>query len=350
MEPLVSIVTPSYNQGKYIRQTIESVLNQNYPNIEYIIIDGGSTDDTLMILKEYEGKITYISEADKGQADAINKGFKMAKGEIVAWLNSDDVYEPGAIRKAVELFEVNPHIGLIYGEGYIIDEIGRKIKRFGNTIEFNLWVLLYVWDYIMQPTTFFRKTILETVGYLDISKNWIMDWDLWIRVALKYDIMYSPEFLACSREYHGTKTSVGGWKRLQEIKDLFLEYTGNVNTPGYKIFFWAEVAKHIRIPFLSKVCSRKAVRILKRLPIISANQKYGRHIKMVLRRDIKRVKIEGDVHNISRVYINEKKIHFSVLKESLDIYIPSVNEGGFIFLEIRLKCKNNNLFFTNYEC
>ena len=135
MKPLVTIITPSYNQGRFIRETIESVLNQDYENIEYIIVDGQSTDETLKIIKQYNGKLSYISEKDNGQSDAINKGFKMAHGEIVAWLNSDDVYEPGCIKRAVREFEKNSRLGLIYGDGYILDEQGMIRELDFNSIE-----------------------------------------------------------------------------------------------------------------------------------------------------------------------------------------------------------------------
>ena len=115
MKPLVSIITPSLNQGKFIRAAIESVLNQDYEQIEYIVIDGGSTDDTLSILEEYKGRLTYISEPDEGQSNAINKGFRMAHGSIVAWLNSDDVYEPGCVSHAVELMEADPMVAEVLG-------------------------------------------------------------------------------------------------------------------------------------------------------------------------------------------------------------------------------------------
>ena len=114
--PLVTVVTPSYNQGHYIRATIESVLSQDYPNLEYIIMDGGSTDATASVVKDYASRLTFISERDRGQSHAINKGFQRARGTIVSWLNSDDIYLPGAIGKAVEAFERNPAAGAVYGE------------------------------------------------------------------------------------------------------------------------------------------------------------------------------------------------------------------------------------------
>jgi Glycosyltransferases involved in cell wall biogenesis len=122
--PLVTVVTPSYNQGRFIRATIESVLSQDYPNVEYIIMDGGSKDETASVAAEYAGRLTFISERDRGQSHAINKGFQMAKGEIVSWLNSDDTILPGAISHAAAAFEKNPSLGAVYGEGYLIDYDG----------------------------------------------------------------------------------------------------------------------------------------------------------------------------------------------------------------------------------
>jgi len=232
MKPLVSIITPSYNQGKFIRQTIESVFMQDYENVEYIVVDGGSKDDTLSILKEYEGKLTYISERDNGQSDAINKGFRMAKGEIVAWLNSDDTYEPGCISRAVEEFARNDKIGLVYGDGYITDAEDRKIKVFEYTQEFDLWKLVNYWDYIMQPATFFRASYLKEVGYLDVELQYCMDWDLWIKLASVSEVKYINEILACSREYGDTKTSTGGEERLKEIIRLLQKYSRKVEPLG----------------------------------------------------------------------------------------------------------------------
>ena len=126
--PLVTIVTPSYNQGRFIRATIESVLSQDYGAIEYIVMDGGSTDNTAAVVREYSSRLKWISEKDRGQSDAINKGFRMAKGEIVSWLNSDDFILPGAVSLAVKAFERQPEIMAVYGEGYLIDE-NEKINK-----------------------------------------------------------------------------------------------------------------------------------------------------------------------------------------------------------------------------
>lgn len=236
MKPLVSIITPSYNQGKFIRKTIESVLTQDYANIEYIVVDGGSTDDSLDIIREYESRLTYISEKDSGQSDAINKGFRMAQGEIVAWLNSDDVYEPGCITRAIEEFEKNAELGLVYGDGYIIDEADNKQKVFEYTQEFDYWKLVNFWDYIMQPATFFKRETLERAGHLDVNLHYCMDWDLWIRLAAVSEVKYIPELLACSREYGDTKTSTGGDRRLKEIIGLLQKYSGKKNPLGVQSY------------------------------------------------------------------------------------------------------------------
>src|SRR6266536_4673227 len=128
--PLVTIVTPSFNQGSFIRATIESVLSQDYPLVEYIIMDGGSTDETASVVKDYASRLTFISEKDRGQSHAINKGFQMARGGVVAWLNSDDLYLPGSVRTAVETLENSPAAGAVYGDGYLIDHSGQILCRF----------------------------------------------------------------------------------------------------------------------------------------------------------------------------------------------------------------------------
>jgi glycosyltransferase involved in cell wall biosynthesis len=231
--PLVTIVTPSYNQGRFIRATIESVLKQDYPRIEYLIIDGGSSDDTADVVREYSNRLTWISEKDRGQSHAINKGFSMARGEIVAWLNSDDTILPGAVWEAVRAFERRPEAGAVYGEGYQIDIDGQIKSRFPHTSPFNLWKLVYLSDYILQQTVFFRKVVLDEVGYLDETLHWGMDWDLFIRIGKRYPLEYIPSFMGCLREYEGAKTASGGAKRFRELARIMRRHGRRRYPPGY---------------------------------------------------------------------------------------------------------------------
>jgi glycosyltransferase involved in cell wall biosynthesis len=233
--PLVTIVTPSYNQGNFIERTIQSVLDQDYKNIEYIVIDGGSTDNTIDILTKYGNRIKWISEPDNGQADAINKGFKLANGEIIAWLNSDDLYYTYTVREAVKYFEINDTM-MVYGDGYEIDEYDNIKNKFYATQNYDLWKLIYVWDYILQPTVFIKKEVLNEVGYLDTSLNWCMDWDLWIRIGKKHHIEYINLILAKSRVYSSTKTSTGGLERFKEIVKVMRQHGELKYPPGYFVY------------------------------------------------------------------------------------------------------------------
>ncbi len=234
--PLVTVVTPSYNQAKYIRATIESVLSQDYPNVEYIVMDGGSTDGTADVVREYSSRLTWMSERDRGQADAINKGFRLARGEILAWLNSDDIILPGAISKAVEALEADRSLGAVYGEGYQMDEDGSFRCRFPWTEPFNLWKLVYVLDYILQQTVFFRKAALEEVGFLNEDLHFAMDWDILIRIGGLYPIGYISEYLGAIREYQAAKSFSGGRRRFAEIVRMLRCHTGRTFPPGY--FFY----------------------------------------------------------------------------------------------------------------
>lgn len=214
--PLVSIVTPSYNQGEYIRDTIESVLNQTYKNIEYHVIDGGSTDQTIEILKSYGDHFSWISEPDRGQTHAINKGFALSHGEILAYLNSDDVLEPDAVEKAVVFFISHPGIDLVYGRAYLIDKAG-IITGFYNTADYSFKRLMFD-NCICQPAAFWRREIAERCGPFDESLHFSMDYEYWMRLdRAGGKLFHIPDILARSRLYAETKTLSSREKIFQEI-------------------------------------------------------------------------------------------------------------------------------------
>ena len=202
--PLVSIITPSYNQGAYIEETMKSVLGQNYSNMEYLVVDGSSSDGTLDIFRKYESKIRWLSEKDEGQADAINKGIRMTKGDIIAWINSDDILLPGAISKVVNCFFNHPEAALIYGKSYFIDTGGKTIGKY-PTETLNL-KRLAMFNFICQPSAFFRRQIFNDVGGLNTSLQYTMDYDLWIRIVHKSPVKYLPEFLSGYRLHPSSKT------------------------------------------------------------------------------------------------------------------------------------------------
>jgi glycosyltransferase involved in cell wall biosynthesis len=230
--PLVSIVTPSLNQRRFIEATIESVLSQDYPRIEYIVVDGGSTDGTLETLKRYEGRLLCIAGPDRGQSDAINKGFRRAHGEILAWLNSDDTYMPGAVSSAVTYLTANPACAMVYGDGHLIDEHGRFIRPFHASGPFDLWRLVYVLDYILQQSAFFQRHALEAVGGLDERLNWGMDWDLFIKLGKRFPIGYLPQPMANLREHGTAKTLSGGTRRLSELVEVMHRHGGRRYPPA----------------------------------------------------------------------------------------------------------------------
>ena len=181
--PRISVVTPSYNQGQFLEETILSVLNQDYPSLEYIIIDGGSTDNSVEIIKKYEDRLAYwVSEPDKGQSDAINKGFRMATGKILAWLNSDDVYLHRALEIVAEYFQSHSEVGCVYGDIVMIRENGGILYK-RKTIPFNFRMALYGGCLVPQPATFFRRSALERTGELDITLQYQMDFDFFLRMA-----------------------------------------------------------------------------------------------------------------------------------------------------------------------
>lgn len=227
-EPLVSIVTPSYNQARFLESTMQSVLNQDYPSLEYIIVDGESTDGSLEIIKRYESKLaTWISEPDQGQSDAINKGFSLSRGDIMAWLNSDDLYYPSAVSKAVEFLCANPHVGMVYGDTDIIDENGQILELF-NTRQTSYQKLMRGSVYIPQSATFWRRELWNRVGPLDTSLYFAMDYDLWVRFAKETQIQYIPTLWASFRIHSEGKTTLSDDRCWPEMRRVHQREGGSV--------------------------------------------------------------------------------------------------------------------------
>ncbi|HNK63151.1 MAG TPA: glycosyltransferase family 2 protein [Anaerolineales bacterium] len=221
MPPLVSIITPSFNQAHFLEATIRSVLEQDYPNIEYIVIDGGSTDGSVDIIKKYKGRIAaWVSEPDKGQTDAINKGFASAKGEILAWINSDDTYHPGAVSAAVRFLSEDPEAGMVYADCDFIDETGRVIGRFASR-QTDYAKLRRGYVHIPQQTMFFRAKYWQQLGPLDPSFYFAMDYDLWVRIARHAPLKYLPGLTWANFRIHtSSKTNVNderGWNEMLRV-------------------------------------------------------------------------------------------------------------------------------------
>jgi glycosyltransferase involved in cell wall biosynthesis len=227
---LVSVITPSYNMARFLPETVESVLAQDYPHIEYLLVDGGSTDGTVEILEEYRGRIHYTSEPDNGPADAIDRGFSGAKGTVLAWLGADDIYEPGAIRQAVEYLDANPEVDVVYGDGWWIAEDGRPIKPY-PTMPFHADQLRRD-CFICQPATFFRASSYRSCR-LDRDLRLSFDYDLWIRMAAKgYRFAYLNRHLANTR-MHKDSLTLGARKKMFEASMGLLQ-----RHYGYVPFSW----------------------------------------------------------------------------------------------------------------
>jgi glycosyltransferase involved in cell wall biosynthesis len=226
--PLVSIITPSFNQGRFLKRTIESVLKQSYPRIEYIVVDGGSTDESLSILKSYGRRFKWISEPDGGQADAINKGFTRSQGTIQTYLNSDDVLLPGAVERVVDYFREHPDIDMVYGQADYIDEEDRVIGLY-RTAEYSFERMMQDCC-VCQPAAFWQKRIAEKVGPFNPRLHYVMDYEYWLRMdRLGGRLAHLPERLAASRLYPETKTLSSRDRIFKEIFQICHEQGGYVD-------------------------------------------------------------------------------------------------------------------------
>jgi len=202
--PRVTVITPSFNQADFLEQTIQSVLSQNYPNLEYMIVDGGSTDGSVEIIRKYGDRLAWwVSEMDRGQAEAINKGFARATGELVAWLNSDDLFQPGSILAAVEAFRSHPEAGIVYGDVLSINAAGEPI----NLMKFTPYTLqdLMAFKIISQPGAMMRRAVLQQAGDLELRFHYMLDHHLWLRMVRLAPMVYLPRQQAAARFHPAAK-------------------------------------------------------------------------------------------------------------------------------------------------
>jgi glycosyltransferase involved in cell wall biosynthesis len=248
VKPTFSVVTPSFNQAGFIGRTINSVLGQTGGfAVEHWVIDGGSTDGTLDVLGSYGDRIKWVSEPDRGQVDAINKGFRRATGDIVGWLNSDDVYEPGAFEKVAAAFARAPEAKWCFGLCHVIDEHDRQVRR-GVTAYKNSWIRRYspkrllVCDFISQPAVFIKRELFDELGLLDETLDWAFDYEYWLRIAQRYEPVIIHDTLAAFRWHPSSKTSnlftKAEWASLRVAKRY---------AHGHRLHYWLHVWFTIRV-------------------------------------------------------------------------------------------------------
>ncbi|MFC1495134.1 glycosyltransferase family 2 protein [Thermodesulfobacteriota bacterium] len=232
--PRICIVTPSYNQGQFIEETIRSVLLQGYPDLEYIVMDGGSTDNTVEVIRKYEPWLSYwVSESDRGQAAAINKGWRLATGEILGWLNSDDCYFLSAFQKVANAFIRDENIRVLAGEGILINTDGKQIAA-KPAYSFDP-VALLVHSQPLQPTTFYRKSVLSEVGFLNENLHYAMDREFFLRLGNHYfpEKTISIEYpLAYSTEWPGMKSATGTSRAMQERRSVIAKFLADPTIPN----------------------------------------------------------------------------------------------------------------------
>ncbi len=232
--PLVSVVTPAYNQATFLRDTLESVLGQDYPRIEYLVLDDGSTDETAEILHQYDGKILWESHANLGQTATINKGWKRLTGDILTWLNSDDTYLPGAVSKAVDYLARHPDVGVVFGETQDTLADGTPVGTFKPKRGFDYEdFVLRCENPIPQPSAFIRRSVIEDVGDLDTYYYYFMDWDFWLRAGLRHRIGYIPETLSTYRLHADSKTVSQARRAAPELERMYRKYFGRDDLPAH---------------------------------------------------------------------------------------------------------------------
>jgi glycosyltransferase involved in cell wall biosynthesis len=262
--PRISVITPSFNQGHFLRETIESVLDQKYSNLDYIIMDGGSTDNSVQIIKHFEKYLSHwVSEPDRGQTDAINKGFRLASGDVLTWLNADDLYFEDTLATVGAAFQKYRE-DVIYGDYVLITQNGKTfLKRYEIPFDFN--IMLYGVNFIGQPSAFFKRSLLDRFGFLNESYQYAMDHEFWLRIASGGGTFRHIKHLLGKYRYHSDSKTVAAKKKFVAEMELNRRTYGNVNSIllrtilGYWTRFKRQMIKLIyrgRIDFLGGPLNR----------------------------------------------------------------------------------------------
>ncbi len=338
--PKIAMVTPSFNSEKTITKAIESILNQNYPNLDYVVMDGGSQDKTVEIAKRYEPCLRIISEKDKGQSHAINKGFRVVQGEIAGWLNADDWLLPGSLEFIAQAFQQRPHVVAIYGDGCIEDR-NENLLRMSGVQPYELWRLIHSRNFIEQQSCFFRKDIFDAIGGVDENLHYVMDWDLWIRLGLKGDLEYIPHTLSTRLEVPENKTQSGHFKRLKEIYTMCHKYGATWRSPvflNYAVESFATFCNYSPkglLNFFSRVC-RKLTR-----PFL------GKTISKQFKEKCFRSFLKGAMPPCADLVVSAPKLNDQLLLEIFSIsqtpYDITIRVGNQNF---KLKCQNKSCYYV----
>lgn len=242
---LVSIVTPSLNQARYLREAIESVRAQTYPDVEHIVVDGGSTDGTLEILEGYDG-LRWISEADRGQSHALNKGFALARGSILGWLNSDDAYEPHAVAEGVAALQ-STGAALVYADVTRVNDDHVNPRRIRSRPTFDLWTELNLGCGIYSPAVFFTREAFDAVGGIDEGLHLTMDYDLWLRIGKRFPVRHVDAVWAVQRLHGAAKT---------ETRDFWPERLAVSRRHGGRLVSPLLLRRHVRSPGVRRIAGR----------------------------------------------------------------------------------------------